>query len=66
MLRKVKLCSRHPALRRYLVLLPGVMINRRPSATDLSDARWSLIEPVLSAWRAGRAAAGPAITEPVP
>jgi transposase len=65
MLRKVKLCIRHPALRRYLVLLPGVMINRRPYATDLSDARWSLIEPVLSAWRAGRAAAGPAITQPV-
>ena len=51
MLRKVKLCSRHPALRRYLVLLPGVMIDRRPYATDLSDARWALIEPVLSAWR---------------
>src|ERR1019366_4821605 len=57
MLRKVKLCLRHPALRRYLVLLPGVMINRRPYATDLSDARWALIEPVLSAWRAG--CAGP-------
>jgi transposase len=41
------------------------MIDRRPSATDLSDARWSLIEPVLPAWRAERAAAGPAITQPV-
>jgi transposase len=47
------------------VLLPGVMINRRPYATDLSDARWALIEPVLSAWRAEGAAAGPAITQPV-
>jgi hypothetical protein len=27
------------------------MIDRRPYATDLSDARWALIEPVLSAWR---------------
>src|ERR1019366_2004131 len=59
MLRKVKLCSRHPALRRPLVLLPGVMINRRPYATDLSDARSALIEPVLSAWRAGRQPARP-------
>jgi len=41
------------------------VISRRPYATDLSDARWALIEPVLSAWRAGRAAAGPAITQPV-
>jgi len=34
------------------------MINRRPYRTDLSDARWALIEPVLSAWRAERAEAG--------
>ena len=47
------------------MLLLSVMINRRPYATDLSDARWSLIEPALSAWRAERVAAGPAITQPV-
>jgi len=38
---------------------------RRPYATDLSDARWALIEPVLSAWRAGRAEAGLGLAEPV-
>ena len=38
---------------------------RRPYATDLSDARWALIEPVLSAWRQTRAAAGLGLSEPV-
>jgi len=33
------------------------MTGRCPYPTDLSDARWALIEPVLSAWRAERAAA---------
>jgi transposase len=32
--------------------------SRLPYPTDLSDARWALIEPVLSAWRADRARAG--------
>ncbi|MFJ8197100.1 transposase [Streptomyces sp. NPDC096152] len=27
------------------------MAERRPYPSDLSDARWELIEPVLSAWR---------------
>jgi transposase len=27
------------------------MIERRPYPSDLSDARWELIEPVLRAWR---------------
>ncbi|MGW2883681.1 IS5 family transposase, partial [Streptomyces sp. NPDC001233] len=27
------------------------MLTRRPHPSDLSDARWELIEPVLSAWR---------------
>ncbi|BCB78001.1 IS5-like element ISSco3 family transposase [Phytohabitans flavus] len=31
---------------------------RRPYGTDLSDARWALIEPMLSAWRAGRVGLG--------
>src|ERR1039458_2167310 len=38
---------------------------RRPYATDLSDARWALIEPVLSAWRQTRAEAGLGLSEPV-
>ncbi len=28
------------------------MTSRLPYATDLPDARWALIEPTLSAWRA--------------
>ena len=40
------------------------MTCRRPYPTDLSDARWALIEPVLSAWRAGRAAAALPIAPP--
>ena len=31
---------------------------RRPYRTDLSDTRWALIEPMLSAWRAGRIGLG--------
>ena len=31
---------------------------RRPYRTDLSDARWALIEPMLSAWRAQRVGLG--------
>ncbi len=31
-----------------------VMAERRAYPSDLSDARWALIEPVLSAWRAER------------
>ncbi|MFE9734793.1 IS5/IS1182 family transposase, partial [Streptomyces sp. NPDC005863] len=27
------------------------MTDRRAYPSDLSDARWALIEPVLSAWR---------------
>jgi hypothetical protein len=38
---------------------------RRAYATDLSDARWALIEPVLSAWRAARAEAGLGLAGPV-
>ena len=41
------------------------MTNRLPYATDLSDARWALIEPALSAWRAGRAEAGLGLSGPV-
>jgi transposase len=41
------------------------MTPRRTYPTDLSDARWALIEPVLSAWRAERAQAGLGLSEPV-
>jgi transposase len=30
------------------------MAERRPYPSDLSDARWALVEPVLTAWRAKR------------
>jgi len=39
--------------------------SRRAYRSDLSDARWALIEPVLSAWRAARAEAGPGLSAPV-
>jgi transposase len=32
------------------------MTSRKPYPTDLSDARWALLEPLLEAWRAERAA----------
>jgi transposase len=41
------------------------MSSRPAYPTDLSDARWALIEPVLSAWRAARAQAGLGLAEPV-
>lgn len=40
-------------------------VSRRPYRSDLSDARWALIEPVLTEWRAARAARGLAIKEPI-
>lgn len=30
------------------------MSQRKPFPSDLSDARWALIEPTLSAWRKAR------------
>lgn len=40
------------------------MTPRKPYPTDLSDERWALIEPVLSAWRAERAARALPIAPP--
>jgi transposase len=40
------------------------MAKRLPYATDLSDARWALIEPVLAGWRARRAEAGLGLSGP--
>jgi transposase len=36
----------------------------RPYRSDLSDARWALIEPIVTAWRARRASAGLGIRAP--
>jgi transposase len=41
------------------------MTSRRAYRSDLSDARWALIEPVLAAWRAARAEAGLGLSGPV-
>jgi transposase len=46
------------------VLVVIVMTKRLPYATDLSDARWALIEPVLAGWRARRAEAGLGLSGP--
>jgi len=43
----------------------AVVINRRAYRTDLSDARWALIEPILAAWRQARAGAGLGLSGPV-
>ncbi|MEV0122689.1 hypothetical protein AB0I16_14270 [Streptomyces sp. NPDC050703] len=32
-------------------MLTGAEVALRPYSSDLSDARWELIEPVLTAWR---------------
>jgi transposase len=41
------------------------MTSRPAYPTDLSDARWALIEPILPAWRIARAEAGLGLAEPV-
>ncbi|WP_433256070.1 transposase [Streptosporangium sp. CA-135522] len=40
------------------------MAEQRPYPSDLSDARWALVEPVLSAWRADRRGKGLDIGRP--
>jgi transposase len=40
------------------------MTEQRPYPSDLSDARWKLVEPVLSAWRAQRRGQGLDIGRP--
>jgi hypothetical protein len=35
-----------------------VDVSRRAYRTDLSDARWALIEPMLSEWRSQRVGLG--------
>ena len=41
------------------------MTSRRAYRSDLSDARWAFVEPILAAWRAARAEAGLGLSEPV-
>lgn len=41
------------------------MASRRAYRSDLSDARWALIEPIVAGWRAARAEAGLGLSEPV-
>ena len=41
-----------------------VMADRRAYPSDLSDARWELIEPVLAAWRSERRRPGPGLRPP--
>ena len=41
------------------------MTSRPAYPTDLSDARWALIEPILTDWRAVRAGSGLGLAEPV-
>jgi transposase len=59
------LCVRGPTVWVYDLLKIAVMTSRRAYRSDLSDARWALIEPVLAAWRAARAEAGLGLSEPV-
>ena len=59
------LCVRGPALSVYDMVKIAVMTSGRPYRSDLSDARWALVEPVLAAWRAARAEAGLGLSEPV-
>src|ERR1035441_6503977 len=40
------------------------MTSRRAYRSDLSDARWALIEPMLSAWRAARTDTGLGLSQP--
>ncbi|MER7513830.1 transposase [Streptomyces lavendulae] len=40
------------------------MHQQRPYPSDLSDARWELLEPILSAWRAERRGKGMDIGRP--
>lgn len=48
-----------------MITLSDVTSTRRPYPTDLSDARWALLEPVLTRWREGRAQAGLGLSRPV-
>src|ERR1039457_2089107 len=51
----ITLCTQISSVCRDLVIQLGDMTSRPAYPTDLSDARWALIEPVLCAWRAGLA-----------
>jgi hypothetical protein len=44
--------------------MPEDMTTRRPYPSDLSDARWALVEPTLTAWRQRERRAGLRIGRP--
>jgi transposase len=44
--------------------MPRDMTTRRPYPSDLSDARWALVEPTLTAWRQRERRAGLSIGRP--
>ena len=44
--------------------MPGGMATRKPYPSDLSDARWALIQPTLTAWRQRERRAGLSIGRP--
>ena len=60
-----KMCWPDPTVWPFGVLKIAVMTPRRAYRTDLSDARWALVEPILAAWRAARAKTGLGLSEPV-
>jgi transposase len=63
----VLLCDTHPRSHSYAVSSAKALRvtgSRKPYRTDLSDARWALIEPILSEWRTARAALALAISPP--
>jgi transposase len=49
---------------RHLTRYAQGMTEQRPYPSDLSDARWKLVEPVLTAWRAERRGRGLDIGRP--
>jgi len=44
--------------------MPEGIAIRRPYPSDLSDVRWALVEPTLTAWRERERRAGPGIGRP--
>ncbi len=56
--RVAKIYQRRPTVSRDSVLQIGGVNPRKPYRTDLSDARWALIAPILTRWREQRAGLG--------
>jgi transposase len=56
--------SRGPGQASSMLGMPEDMTTRRPYPSDLSDARWALVEPALPAWRQRERRAGLRIGRP--